>query len=290
MAGVKRADLNRNLRMLLRNETGRPFFFLNEALLSSVSQENAFFSKEIARLSKMAFFEKSTLESFGNCNTITVGEHNPPNMPDMHGLPDMPGVPDISGVPDTPVVAGVDEAGRGPLAGPVVAAAVILPPCSALPGVNDSKQLSPGEREELSEELAAIAHYGIGVIGPEQIDEVNILQATYLAMQQAVAKLKLRPQFILADAVTIPNLNIPQKGIIKGDCLCISIAAASIMAKVARDRIMAAYDRIYPQYGFAHNQGYGTKEHLAALERYGPCPIHRVSFCRNYLPDTQKNA
>lgn len=267
MAGTKKADLNRNLRILLRIETGRPFFLLNESLPSSVSTQNTFFAKEFDRLNKMMLYEKSALESFANCHTITVGT-----------------------VKNKPMTAGIDEAGRGPLAGPVVAAAIILPMHSALPGVNDSKQLSPGEREELSEELAAIADYGIGVVSPEQIDEINILQATYLAMQQAVANLKCQPHFILADAVTIPNLEIPQKGIIKGDCLCVSIAAASIMAKVARDRIMAAYDRIYPQYGFAHNQGYGTKEHLAALARYGPSPIHRASFCRNFSNNTEKDA
>jgi len=280
MAGTKKAELNRSLRILLRTETGRPYFIFNESLPLSVSKQNAFFIKEFDRLYKMMLFEKSTLESFANCNTITNGTETDGTETDGTGK-------------SVSLVAGIDEAGRGPLAGPVVAAAIILPQNSALPGVNDSKQLSPGEREKLSEELATIADYGIGVVSPGQIDEINILQATYLAMQQAVANLINQPQIILADAVTIPGLDIPQKGIIKGDCLCVSIAAASIMAKVARDRIMAAYDRIYPQYGFAHNQGYGTKEHLAALAHYGPCPIHRVSFCRNVLNDThdaQKNA
>lgn len=269
MAGTKKADLNRNLRMLLRTEAGRPFFLLNESPSPSISKQNAFFAMEFGRLNKMMLFENAALESLTICNTIAAG----------------------AGKGDAKLkAAGVDEAGRGPLAGPVVAAAIILPLNSALPGVNDSKQLSPREREELFEELTAIADYGVGLVGPEQIDEVNILQATYLAMQQAVASLKCQPQFILADAVTIPGLNIPQKGIVKGDSLCVSIAAASIVAKVTRDRIMAAYDRIYPQYGFAHNQGYGTKEHIAALVRHGPCPIHRASFCHNFYDDTQKNA
>ena len=269
MVRMKKADLNRNLRQLLRAETGKPFFLLNEAPPPIVAEENAFFTKEFERLNKMMLFEKAALESFAIDHMKDSETGN-------------------SAV--TLKVAGVDEAGRGPLAGPVVAAAIVLPLHSAIPGVNDSKQLSPDEREELFEELAAIADYGIGVVGPEQIDVVNILQATYQAMQQAVASLKCHPQYILVDAVTIPGLSIPQKGFISGDCLSVSIAAASIVAKVARDRIMVAYDRIYPQYGFASNKGYGTQEHLEALARYGPSPIHRTSFCHKITNDAQKNA
>lgn len=175
-------------------------------------------------------------------------------------------------------VAGVDEAGRGPLAGPVVAAAVILPPDRFLPGVNDSKKLSEPERELLYFEITDGCDYGVGIAGPGEIDDVNILQATYLAMQRALGGLKNAPHFVLADAVTIPAIPFPQEGIIGGDALCACIAAASIVAKVTRDRLMRQYDSLYPQYGFANHKGYGTPDHLEALRLYGPCPIHRRSF------------
>lgn len=176
------------------------------------------------------------------------------------------------------VIAGVDEAGRGPLAGPVVAAALILPPGRILPGINDSKQLTEEEREDLFEELTAVADFGIGIAGPLEIDTINILQATLKAMAEAVANLRQSPGLVVADAVTIPGLACPQKPVIRGDALCVSVAAASIVAKVTRDRLMRRYHHLYPQYGFAHNKGYGTAEHIEALARFGPCSIHRRSF------------
>lgn len=187
------------------------------------------------------------------------------------------------------LVAGVDEAGRGPLAGPVVAAAVILPPDRFLPGVNDSKQLSESERELLYAEITDVCDYGVGIAGPEEIDNVNILQATYLAMQRALSRLRQSPHFVLADAVTIPAIPFPQEGIIGGDALCACIAAASIVAKVTRDRLMRQCDSLYPQYGFASHKGYGTPDHLEALRLYGPCPIHRQSF-HYHLPEERAGA
>lgn len=176
-------------------------------------------------------------------------------------------------------VAGVDEVGRGPLAGPVMAAACILPARFNLPGLNDSKQLSESKREKLFVEIQRQAlGYAIGSAEPAEIDALNILQATKLAMKRAVESLKLRPHFLLIDALELPQLRIPQKGIIHGDALSASIAAASILAKVTRDRWMAELHTIYPYYGFNRNKGYGTKEHLEALTAYGPCPLHRRSF------------
>jgi len=176
-------------------------------------------------------------------------------------------------------IAGVDEAGRGCLAGPVVAAAVILPRTWAIAEVNDSKQLTPMQREEL---FAAIVEqavsFGVGVIAADVIDRVNILQATYLAMAQAIAALSPTPELLLLDAVALKNVPLPQRSIIKGDTLSISIAAASIIAKVTRDRLMRASDAQFPQYGFAAHKGYGTQQHRAAIAAHGPCPIHRVSF------------
>lgn len=182
-------------------------------------------------------------------------------------------MPHAEGVP-----AGVDEAGRGPLAGPVVAAAAILPVDRMLPGLNDSKQVTPEDRESLYRALVAVADFGIGVVGPLDIDEINILQATIRAMRIAVAGLKGRPDVVLVDAVRIPDLPLAQNAIIRGDALCASIAAASIIAKVTRDRIMRQYDQVFPHYGFAQNKGYATPEHLDALRRHGPSPIHRRSF------------
>lgn len=181
-------------------------------------------------------------------------------------------------------VCGIDEVGRGPLAGPVMAAAVIFPKDVNLLYLNDSKQLSEKRREELYEEIkeAAIA-YAVGIADVETIDRINILQADYVAMRQAVSRLSTEPQILLNDAVTIPLLNLPQVPIIKGDTKSISIAAASIVAKVERDRLMCMYDEIYPQYGFARNKGYGSAEHIAAIRTYGPCDIHRRTFIKSFV-------
>lgn len=181
-------------------------------------------------------------------------------------------------------ICGIDEAGRGPLAGPVVAGAVILPKDCDILYINDSKKLSAAKRAELYEiimERAVAA--ATGMVGPERIDEINILQATYEAMRQAIEKLDPQPTLLLNDAVTIPKVDIPQVPIIKGDAKSISIGAASIIAKVTRDRLMEAYQDIYPQYGFAGNKGYGSAEHIAAIQKYGPTPIHRKSFIKNFV-------
>ncbi len=181
-------------------------------------------------------------------------------------------------------ICGIDEVGRGPLAGPVVACAMILPKNCDILYINDSKKLSEKKREELYEILIkkAVA-YGIGCVSPERIDEINILQATYEAMRQAIANLSVRPEVLLNDAVTIPGVDegMLQVPIIKGDAKSCSIAAASIVAKVTRDRMMVDYDRVYPGYGFAKNKGYGgSKEHIEGLRKLGPCPIHRRSFIK----------
>jgi len=176
-------------------------------------------------------------------------------------------------------IAGVDEAGRGPLAGPVVAAAAILPPGLFLPGLDDSKKLSPGLRREICQAaLAAGVEYGLGVVEAATIDAVNIYQATKRAMLSALARLALPPDFVLLDAVKLPESGLPHEAIVHGDALCLSIALASVLAKVARDRIMICYDRIYPVYGFARHKGYATPEHYQALREHGPCPLHRRSF------------
>ncbi|MGL4790182.1 MAG: ribonuclease HII, partial [Anaerotignaceae bacterium] len=182
------------------------------------------------------------------------------------------------------LLAGIDEVGRGPLAGPVVTAAVILKQGDLIEGINDSKKLNEAKREHLYEIIVnqAVA-YGIGVVSPQEIDEINILQATYKAMQQAISNLKEKPDFILADAVTIPEITIPQKGIIKGDAKSISIGAASIIAKVTRDNMMKEYAEIYPEYDFQNNKGYGSKTHLEAIKRIGISPIHRKTFVKNLL-------
>ena len=177
---------------------------------------------------------------------------------------------------------GIDEVGRGPLAGPVVAGAVVLPKESRILYINDSKKLSAKKREELFEVIQKEAvSVGIGMASPERIDEINILQATYEAMRQAVANLSVKPNLLLNDAVTIPGMDMKQVPIIKGDAKSISIGAASIMAKVYRDRMMEEYDHIFPGYDFASNKGYGSKEHIEAIHRQGPCPIHRRSFLKN---------
>lgn len=180
-------------------------------------------------------------------------------------------------------ICGIDEVGRGPLAGPVVAGAVILPKDCDILYINDSKKLSEKKREELytviMERAVAV---GIGYSTPERIDEINILQATYEAMWEAIGRLSVVPDLLLNDAVTIPQISIKQVPIIKGDARSISIGAASIVAKVTRDRLMVQYDEVYPAYGFASNKGYGAQAHVDALKKYGPCPIHRKSFITNF--------
>lgn len=182
------------------------------------------------------------------------------------------------------IICGIDEAGRGPLAGPVVAAAVILPKETKIWYLNDSKQLSPKKREELYAEIMEKAvSVGVGVVNAERIDEINILQADYEAMRMAVNKLSPVPDILLNDAVRIPQLSMEQVPIIKGDAKSLSIAAASVIAKVTRDRMMEHYDEWYPHYGFAANKGYGSQKHIEALKEYGACPIHRKTFIRNFL-------
>lgn len=185
---------------------------------------------------------------------------------------------------DYPLICGIDEVGRGPLAGPVYAAAVILPKDKEILYLNDSKKLSEKKREELYDVIMENAvGVGIGSADPETIDRINILQATYEAMRMAIDNLPVRPDILLNDAVTIPRVDIKQVGIIKGDARSISIAAASIVAKVTRDRIMYELDKQYPEYRFASNKGYGTAEHIEALKTIGPSPIHRMSFIQGIL-------
>ncbi len=183
---------------------------------------------------------------------------------------------------DRGYICGIDEAGRGPLAGPVVAGAVILPKDCGILYINDSKKLSKKKREELYEVIMeqAVAT-GIGMASPARIDEINILQATYEAMCQAIQNLSVTPDILLNDAVTIPQVPIPQIPIIKGDAKSISIGAASILAKVTRDRLMTEYDKIMPEYGFAQNKGYGSQAHIEAIREHGPSLIHRKSFIKN---------
>lgn len=181
-------------------------------------------------------------------------------------------------------ICGIDEAGRGPLAGPVVAGAVVLPKDCDILYINDSKKLSAAKREELYDVIMekAVA-VGVGMAGPARIDEINILQATYEAMRQAIQQMGMTPDLLLVDAVTIPGVPMKQVGIIKGDGKSVSIAAASILAKVTRDRMMVQYEEVYPEYGFAGHKGYGSAGHIAALKKYGPCPIHRKSFIKNFV-------
>ncbi len=182
-------------------------------------------------------------------------------------------------------ICGIDEAGRGPLAGPVVAGAVILPKDEPILYLNDSKKLSEKKREALYGEIMARAvAVGVGIVENERIDEINILQATYEAMREAIGKLSVKPDILLNDAVTIPGVDIPQEPIIKGDAKSVSIAAASIIAKVTRDRLMVEYDKKYPGYGFAAHKGYGTKAHIGALKEMGASPIHRATFIRKFVP------
>lgn len=185
---------------------------------------------------------------------------------------------------DCDFICGIDEAGRGPLAGPVVAAAVVLPKGLVIPYVNDSKKLTERRRELLYPEIMEKAlAVGVGIVSPQRIDEINILQATYEAMRQAIGQLSVRPDILLNDAVRIPGVEIPQVPIIKGDAKSISIACASVIAKVTRDRMMVQYDELYPEYGFAGHKGYGSAAHMAALRECGPCPIHRSTFIRNII-------
>ena len=185
--------------------------------------------------------------------------------------------------PGIPVsaVAGIDEAGRGCLAGPVVAAAVILPAELVIDGLNDSKKLTDKKRRELYDVITQNAvSYGIAMASEREIDEINILQATFLAMQRAIDKLDVRPDLALIDGNRAKDFGLPVRTIVKGDSLSASIAAASILAKVTRDRLMEELDEAYPQYGFAVHKGYGTKRHYEALREYGPCPIHRRTFLK----------
>lgn len=181
-------------------------------------------------------------------------------------------------------ICGIDEAGRGPLAGPVAAGAVILPKDCRILYLNDSKKLSEKRREELFIEIKEKAlAWSVGIISPARIDEINILQATYEAMREAVDSLDIKPDVLLNDAVTIPDIDILQVPIIKGDAKSVSIAAASILAKVTRDHMMAEYDEMFPGYGFAKHKGYGTAAHIQAIKELGPCPIHRRTFIKNFV-------
>lgn len=187
-------------------------------------------------------------------------------------------------------IAGIDEAGRGPLAGPVVAGAVILQPDTDLviPGIDDSKKLTALRRAKLLEEIKekAIA-WSVGIADVETIDRINILQATKQAMKMAVDGLKVQPQVLMVDAVELPEISLPQQPLIHGDALSVSIAAASIVAKETRDAMMVAMDELYPEYGFASNKGYGSAQHIAALRQYGPCPIHRRTFIKNFVESNE---
>ena len=185
------------------------------------------------------------------------------------------------------LICGVDEAGRGPLAGPVCAAAVILPPDLEIEGLNDSKKLTEKKRDALYDIITEKAlAYGIAMATEQEIDEINILQATFLAMRRAVEQLSVRPSFVLVDGNREPDLgDLPLKTVVKGDSLSANIAAASILAKVTRDRYMVEMDARYPQYGFAVHKGYGTQKHYEALQQYDACPIHRRSFLRKFYGD-----
>lgn len=189
---------------------------------------------------------------------------------------------------DCALICGIDEAGRGPLAGPVVAGAVILPKNSRILYLNDSKKLSEKRREELFVRIQKEAlAWSVGIAGPERIDEINILQATYAAMRKAIQGLPQKPDLLLNDAVTIPDVEIAQIPIVKGDAKSLSIAAASILAKVTRDHMMMEYDKIYPEYGFGKHKGYGTAAHMEAIRRFGPCPIHRRTFIKKIVGEDE---
>ena len=183
------------------------------------------------------------------------------------------------------MICGIDEAGRGPLAGPVVVASVIMPKDSMIEGINDSKKISEKKREKLYDIILEEAvSYGIGIVYQDEIDKINILQATKKGLTEAVEQMKIKPNLIMVDALTgIDTLGIPYKSIIKGDAKCYSISAASIIAKVTRDRIMREWDQVYPQYGFIKHKGYGTAAHIAAIKECGLCPIHRRSFTTHFI-------
>ena len=182
-------------------------------------------------------------------------------------------------------ICGIDEAGRGPLAGPVVIASVIMPANSMIEGVNDSKKISKKKREKLYDQIIAEAiSYGVAIIGQDEIDEINILNATKKGLTISLKELTKKPDLILVDALDhIDTLGIPYDSIIKGDAKCYSIAAASIIAKVTRDRIMREWDKVYPEYGFEKHKGYGTANHIEAIKKYGLCPIHRKSFTKHFI-------
>lgn len=182
-------------------------------------------------------------------------------------------------------ICGIDEAGRGPLAGPVVVASVIMPDNSMIEGVNDSKKISEKKREKLYDQILEEAiSYGVGIIGQDEIDEINILNATKKALTLSLKELTTKPDLIIVDALThIDTMGIPYESIIKGDAKCYSIASASIIAKVTRDRIMREWDSVYPEYGFIQHKGYGTAKHISAIKEYGLCPIHRKSFTKNFI-------
>lgn len=182
-------------------------------------------------------------------------------------------------------IAGIDEAGRGPLAGPVVVASVILPKDSIIEGINDSKKISEKKREKIYDNIISEAvSYGIGIVYQDEIDDINILQATKKGLNISIKQMKIKPDFILVDALNgIDTCGIQYKSIIKGDAKCYSIAAASIIAKVTRDRIMREWDKVFPQYDFSSNKGYGTAKHIEALKKFGPCIIHRKSFIKNFI-------
>ena len=181
------------------------------------------------------------------------------------------------------LICGVDEAGRGPLAGPVCAAAVILPRGLVIPGLNDSKKLTDKRRRELFDIIVAEAEaYGIAFASEQEIDEINILQATFLAMERAVSQLSVKPDLALVDGNRAPKLPLPVKTVVKGDSLSANIAAASILAKVTRDRLLEELDETYPAYGFSVHKGYGTKRHYEALRENGPCPVHRMTFLKKF--------
>ena len=181
-------------------------------------------------------------------------------------------------------ICGIDEAGRGPLAGPVVIASVIMPADSMIEGVNDSKKISEKKREKIYDQILEEAiSYGVAIIGQDEIDEINILNATKKGLTVSLQELSQRPDLILVDALNgIDTLGIPYDSIIKGDAKCYSIAAASIIAKVTRDRIMREWDKVYPEYGFEKHKGYGTKAHIEAIKNYGICPLHRKTFVKNF--------
>jgi len=182
------------------------------------------------------------------------------------------------------IIAGIDEAGRGPLAGPVVAAAVILRRGTFIEGLNDSKKLTPQKRDKLYDIIMKNAlGIGVGVVDEKVIDEINILNATKVAMKQAVEELILTPDILLIDSVELKDVETPQVSITKGDAKSVSIAAASIIAKITRDRFIEKMDPVYPEYGFAKHKGYGTKEHIEAIKKYGLCPIHRMSFTKKFV-------